>query len=340
MKLGELIDLYNITIKENSKNWVSILNNINNGKSQQYPKDENTYAIELTNGEIQLAENIKLYNKIENIAFYICDAKNKIKIPELGFSISYAEEYLNILKNKLFYHSKLLEIITDTVFEVNGIDSNGELDISLRNISRGFDVNAVNESIDYLEDEINKYEDYLSRAMWNTEVAFENEDIEILSVGVQSDKGTVKKKEEKIDLSEYMSPKDAIKKMQEPVEEKFKAKGCPICNSKMREVVERRYVETEGNVMNTLDFATTKCGLLGLTPNMLVHHLDYHDKISAQYNTIEEGFNNPDLHSPMDHILETTHNTKIPINNLKYKNNLKPNTNNPDHHIPYQHIEE
>ncbi len=339
MKLGELVSLYNQIIDAINQNWISILDNVSNGHAAKYPTDA-TYAIELTNGEIQLLENIKLYNKMENIAFYILDAKNKVKVPELGVSISYAEEYLNILNNKLFSHSKLLEMITDAGFEIQGVDSKGELNISLKNINKGFDVNAINDSIKYLENEINKYEDYLSRVMWSTEIAFENEDMEVVSVGFQSDIGTAKKKEEKVDLSEYVRPKEAIKKMDQP-EEKFKVKGCPICNSNMRDIIEKKYIETEGNIMQTLDYATTKCGLFELSPNILINHLDFHNKVSPKYNQIEEGFNNPDLHTPMDHILETSHNTKTPINNLRYsKNNIKPNTNNPDGHIPYQHIEE
>lgn len=337
MKLGELMVLYNQMIEDVDKKWISIIDDISNGNSSKYPEDDNTYAVQLTKGEIKLSETIKLYNNIENIAFYICDTKSKIKVPELGISITYAEEYLNILKNKLFNHHKLLDMITDTGFKIKGILSNGELEVSLNSINRGFDTDAVSESIDFLEKEVEKYESYISKSVWHTEIAFEYEDFDVSAIGIQSNIGTIKNQEEKVDLSEYVSPKEAISKMDEKRLEKFKVKGCSICNSNMRDIIERKYTETEGNVMQTLDYATTKCGLFELTPNMLVNHLDYHNRIEpAEYiNQIEDGFNNPDLHTPVDHILGTEHNTKNPINNLKNKNNLKPNTNNPDKHISY-----
>ena len=91
MKLGSLIELYRQKMNNINKRWEQLIIATANGSSANKIEENNIYSVEMSSGELALSKIMQKYEELNDIVFYISDAKTKIKIPELGVSINCAE---------------------------------------------------------------------------------------------------------------------------------------------------------------------------------------------------------------------------------------------------------
>lgn len=351
MKLVNLIELYDETLDSINQKWDELINAVINNKTiHQYQDEEfSTFALFLTVGEFLLSNIIKKYNEIEDMLFYINDAKNKVNIPELGVSISYAESQMEILKHNLFNHQKLGQIVSETGFEIVGQDEENNLNVKIKDIRKGFNVDAIDNSILFLEHEIEKYQSYIDKTIASVEIVVpfleNNNKQEFLGLDFQSKIGTSKKQidvlepttKEEVDLLEYQNAEDFIKNEENNFEEN---KSCPICNSIYRNNIETFYKDTNNNILETLQFAANDSGLTLITPNVLLNHLEYHGNIIPK-NLYDK---NTLIHEPDNHVFHehsgNYYNSKgdKPIKQKDKMKNIAPTSYNPNTHNIRDHM--
>jgi len=234
----------------------------------------------------------------------------------------------------------------------------------------------MDESIAYLEAEIKKYQTYIEKAIWSTEISIpifnSKNDIDISMIDLPAKAGTPKKRidvpqptkqNDAVDLSEYVNASDFIEQRPDPqtvakpivpktetpklVAPKTETpeipvfNGCPVCGSEHRDNIETFYRDTKGNMLETLEFASSDCGLVTLAPNSLLNHLDNHTRAAMQQKIAAQqlmAYNNPDKHIPFDHTYHAEINQAPgPIQQNSKMRNMAPGAYNPDQHHPVDH---
>lgn len=330
MILGDLIQLYNNTIAEIEQQWDELFFATSEGKAKDYPKDGNTYSLDLTLGENILSQIMKKYDRVDDMLFYIYSAKSKIKIPELGFSILCAEENLKILQQKLFYFQRLGQVVNEIGFTMLGVDNKNNIDIEYKEINKGFNISALDSSVTFLIEEIDKYEKAINSIIYSSQVIYPVSDIEEVKISsinnFKVQNGTPKTnttQNEEVNLAEYANASDYVKNgnqiNKKNIPERIISAKCFVCNSEHRDDIENTFNKTQGDMMQTLQFATFDCGLVTLTPNMLMNHIDNHIatiKTKNEFGNIEDTIR---VHGRQGHL------------------NLEPNAYNPDDHTPMDH---
>jgi len=334
MKLGSLIELYRQKMNNINKRWEQLIIATANGSSANKIEENNIYSVEMSSGELALSKIMQKYEELNDIVFYISDAKTKIKIPELGVSINCAEEQLSILVQQLFNYKKIGQIISEVNFKITGVDmENSDIETAITNVNKGFDNSAIDDSVVYLEEEIKKYEEYIYKSLWSAEISYpllgETNNKNTLLNELSVKQGTPKKsnKTEEVDLNEYVNVSSFLNQENKP------ATNCMICNSPYKMNIETFYHDTNGNMLATLDFAASDCGLSILSANSLLNHIESHNKV--QKPNTQTIYNDPDKHIPLDHVLGGSINQNSEQKLIQQNNKLKniaPGTFNPDQH--------
>lgn len=216
MKLNNLIKLYENKMDEIDRDFDNLLNAANEGETSF--RNNNNYPNDLSYGEELLSDILTKFEFAENLLFHINNTQNKVNIPELGMSISCALDSVFILNKKLLLYRQLGEILSITDFEfVKQDPKTSKLDIEIVKTDKGFNLGSIDNSINYLEETIKEYNNYINKAIENIELvipevdnsnSFENTEV---ITKLLSKKGTSKVKKQnpeptedvEIDLSEY-----------------------------------------------------------------------------------------------------------------------------------------
>ena len=285
MKLGKLELMHDDLVESINRKWAFLEAMVSAGESKSNdvkPSDN----VSLSKGEDILSKILAQYEKLTDVSFYIIDIKSKIQIPELGMTIQTAENKLSILRAQLFYYERLQKMTIEQGFVVTGMDDTLKTQEIV--LDKGFDVPSILESVDYLRNEVTKYDSYIQKILWETEVVAPGlEDMKLtdsLLVHTQAQAGTPKSSQT-VDPEEYRPAKEVVNVDEYVPAGKYVAdkiyESCPICNSPHRTNIEYIYGNSKQNIQEALNYVAYHCDMPEIQPNVLTNHLDTHLEVGS-----------------------------------------------------------
>lgn len=273
MKLGKLcIVRDNIRKMIDSKNrYINILL-----EKELQINNDTVQAIDMSDLEIGLSQLMLLYQKARDIIFLIENTKRKLYLPEVDAYMDVAEKEMDFVFDQIIDLETIRSMVTN---------SNGDILVTIDSL------------IAKKYEDLSIYESSINSVLWSTEVVApqydSNEDIihEESILQKQAQAGTPKKKlveqtekneESSIELKEEPSLDGYVDaseyKMNVEISEQLYDNDCRICQSNHRDEIEKVYIDTEHDVMQTLEKASNYPELKTIRPNDIMIHFANHLK--------------------------------------------------------------